>query len=341
MATKSGASKSDHSLESDRNAAQEDHQKGLETKGDVEEEFPLYPSESLTFAFMGVVVMMVSMSFNLSDEKPCALKTALDSIYLNYTITPCKYNTIKEIADGMTAWGLFLFLWNACLVFLPSLINCYKFCCIIRENTKLSLRLTFYFMFFLVSTIFSGGVTNQYALLKNEISTHGDVDYSDLQSSMLSDLENHYASDNINITDKYSKAWNTFFIKYDCCAVREIQGSTNDFDNTPWCTKSGSCKSKSSKIPKTCCKDVTQDDYQNAPPTCYASVNPGTYKHSCISRMRALSISNIDEGTVNTLLSYALAIGIYEIFIVGWAVKQEFKEFKRIMKFCLSSLPDD
>ena len=90
--------------------------------------------------------MMVSMSFNLSDEKPCALKTALDSIYLNYTITPCKYNTIKEIVDGMTAWGVFLFLWNACLVFLPSLINCHKFCCIIRENTKLSLRLTFYFM---------------------------------------------------------------------------------------------------------------------------------------------------------------------------------------------------
>lgn len=66
--------------------------------------------------------------------------------------------------------------------------------------------------------------------------------------------------------------------QYDCCAVREVQGSTNDFVNTPWCTKYDSCSAKSSKIPKTCCKDVTQDDYQNAPPTCYVSVNPGTYK---------------------------------------------------------------
>ena len=69
--------------------------------------------------------------------------------------------------------------------------------------------------------------------------------------------------------------------QYDCCAVREIQGTANDFDNTPWCTTSGSCQATASQIPKTCCKDVTQDDYQNAPATCHASVNPGTYKTVC------------------------------------------------------------
>lgn len=38
-------------------------------------------------------------------------------------------------------------------------------------------------------------------------------DYAQLQSLMLSDLEEHYASDNVSIEDKYSRAWNEFFIK--------------------------------------------------------------------------------------------------------------------------------
>ena len=74
--------------------------------------------------------------------------------------------------------------------------------------------------------------------------------------------------------------------QYDCCAVREIQGTANDFDNTPWCTTSGSCQATASQIPKTCCNDVTQDDYQNAPATCHASVNPGTYRQVFIISLR-------------------------------------------------------
>ena len=74
--------------------------------------------------------------------------------------------------------------------------------------------------------------------------------------------------------------------QYDCCAVREIQGTANDFDNTPWCTTSGSCQATSSQIPRTCCKDVTQDDYQNAPAMCHASVNPGTYRQVFIIYLR-------------------------------------------------------
>ena len=70
----------------------------------------------------------------------------------------------------------------------------------------------------------------------------------------------------------------TCTFQYDCCAVQEVLGTNNDFDNTPWCTTSGSCQATASQIPKTCCKGVTPDNYQTAPSTCHASVNGGTFK---------------------------------------------------------------
>lgn len=53
-------------------------------------------------------------------------------------------------------------------------------------------------------------------------------------------------------------------------------------DETPWCTRAGSCQLTASQIPESCCRDVTQEDYQNAPENCHASVNPGTYRQVCI-----------------------------------------------------------
>ena len=67
-------------------------------------------------------------------------------------------------------------------------------------------------------------------------------------------------------------------MKYNCCAIHDVMGTTNDFDNTPWCTTSGSCEATASQIPKTCCKDVTLANYTSAHSSCHASVNPETYK---------------------------------------------------------------
>ena len=67
-------------------------------------------------------------------------------------------------------------------------------------------------------------------------------------------------------------------LQYDCCAVNEVIDTFNDFDRTPWCTISGSCQATASQIPKTCCKDVTKDNYDRASSNCYASVSVGTYK---------------------------------------------------------------
>ena len=79
-------------------------------------------SKSKFYAFQGVVILMLSLCADLSNEPPCALKTALDSIFLNYKINPCKYNTIKDIANSMHYWGLGLCLWNGCLVLLSSIL---------------------------------------------------------------------------------------------------------------------------------------------------------------------------------------------------------------------------
>lgn len=50
------------------------------------------------FSFQGVVILMISLGYDISKIKPCDLETALDSIYLEFTPHPCKYNAIKEMA---------------------------------------------------------------------------------------------------------------------------------------------------------------------------------------------------------------------------------------------------
>ena len=91
----------------------------------------------------------------------------------------------------------------------------------------------------------------------------------------------------------------TCFFKYDCCGVSEITGTTNDFDNTPWCTTSGSCQDTSSQIPKTCCKSITRDNYENAPKDCHEFLTPGSFKDvNCFSfflLFKALSFSIIHK----------------------------------------------
>lgn len=65
--------------------------------------------------------------------------------------------------------------------------------------------------------------------------------------------------------------------QFECCGVNKVVGTTNDFDQTPWCTTKGSCQATASQIPKTCCKGFTKYDYENAPTECHSSVNPGQF----------------------------------------------------------------
>nr|XP_022326074.1 uncharacterized protein LOC111126011 isoform X2 [Crassostrea virginica] len=137
-----------------------------------------------------------------------------------------------------------------------------------------------------------------YIMCVHEKKDHSHINYVALDAEMLSHLEKNYASDDLSSGSSKSIGWNNLFVEYDCCAVHEVLGTTNDFDNTPWCTTSGSCQATSSQIPRTCCKDVTKDNYKSAPSACHASVIPGTFKQSCISRMKSLSTVNIDDSTL-------------------------------------------
>ena len=63
------------------------------------------------FSFQGVVLVMIVLSYDISNIKPCDLKTALDSIYLEFTPHPCKYNDIKEMAPGIRWLAGFQLFW--------------------------------------------------------------------------------------------------------------------------------------------------------------------------------------------------------------------------------------
>uniref|UniRef100_A0A8W8KQ19 Tetraspanin n=1 Tax=Magallana gigas TaxID=29159 RepID=A0A8W8KQ19_MAGGI len=63
----------------------------------------------------------------------------------------------------------------------------------------------------------------------------------------------------------------------DCCGVDPVLSMTNDFDQTPWCTTSGSCQTSRSNIPRTCCTGVDESTYSSAPASCHRNVTSGTY----------------------------------------------------------------
>lgn len=96
---------------------------------------------------------------------------------------------------------------------------------------------------------------------------------------LLENIEKYFTedADEVSDLDSFPNSWNQIFMKLDCCAVRAVYSTTNDFDNTPWCTTNGECQQTNSQIPKTCCKDVTVSTYTSAQTNCHAYVNSGTY----------------------------------------------------------------
>ncbi|XP_078327047.1 uncharacterized protein LOC111124642 [Crassostrea virginica] len=262
---------------------------------------------SIKGVLMIAAIALICSSNDISVANPCDLQTALKSLHLSFTPS-CKYDAIKKKTSDLHIQGLaalcchgILSIFILCIYLWPS------------ENKQIGF-LIIYVVVLIVAVIFSVLTYIQKVGLDDARRTKTNVDYVRIQRDMLFSLEKYFTTDNISSSDETSSYWNTFFIKYDCCAVREVQGTTNDFDNTPWCTTSGSCQNTASQIPKTCCKDVTQDDYQYAPDICHASVNPGTYRTSCIGRVKSLSVRNIDVCQVCMLSFSLLSLVILQIF---------------------------
>lgn len=61
---------------------------------------------------------MMALSFDIKYIKPCELKRALDSIYLENTTFPCKYNSIKETVHTIYIAAAIQILWIFIVLFL-------------------------------------------------------------------------------------------------------------------------------------------------------------------------------------------------------------------------------
>nr|XP_034299755.1 uncharacterized protein LOC105342105 isoform X2 [Crassostrea gigas] len=99
----------------------------------------------------------------------------------------------------------------------------------------------------------------------------------ELKDKLTVALKENFIEDTTSNIDSISNAWNYMFMKLDCCGVDPVLSMTNDFDQTPWCTTSGSCQTSHSNIPRTCCTGVDESTYSSAPASCHRNVTSGTY----------------------------------------------------------------
>lgn len=139
-----------------------------------------------------------------------------------------------------------------------------------------------------------------------------DID-ADLREQLVISLHTNFVSDSVSGGNEISNGWNMIFISLDCCAVNNVASTTNDFDNTPWCTTSGECQATNAEIPKACCVGVSQTSYTSAPITCYYNMNPGTYNtKGCY---QAISDSLKQNITSDALTYCILAVGIILLLV--------------------------
>nr|XP_022303073.1 uncharacterized protein LOC111110752 isoform X1 [Crassostrea virginica] len=286
-------------------------------------------STTLIFVFRIVLtvlsIVLLSWLEELSKVTPCELKTALDSIYLKNTTNLCKYNIIgTDIEETMRFLNGYIYLKLTFPVFfLICWLYKHAFCVRYIRERRCRFACLFWILFVIcecLATIFLVNVGHLQSVISEAKKQQTDTDYVQLQTKMVSSLEKHYTSEHINNSDEISAGWNNFFIKYDCCAVRDVLSSENDFDRTPWCMSNGTCQQTISQIPKTCCKSVTQEDYQMAPKSCFEALDTGTYKSGCIGRIKEMSVVNIEEYTirmVTTSISLLVLCEVMDRFIYG------------------------
>ncbi|XP_060082817.1 CD63 antigen-like [Ylistrum balloti] len=97
---------------------------------------------------------------------------------------------------------------------------------------------------------------------------------STIKNEFASQLTSKYTQDLLDKSDTVSSSFNYMFMEAECCGVNAVTSTTNDFDNSPWRSGAGSGK----KIPKGCCKGVTEATYTTySNPACTDTATSGTY----------------------------------------------------------------
>eukprot|EP00105_Crassostrea_gigas_P003603 XP_011416508.1 PREDICTED: uncharacterized protein LOC105320305 isoform X1 [Crassostrea gigas] len=257
-------------------------------------------------------IVLISSSNEISKAKECDLEEKLVSLSVDIT-SPCKYDEIKKKSTTLCDLGISFLVLNA-IIFLLIFNSLW-----IPKDKEFGIFIAL-IGFVVVAAVYSGKTIKFYKEVLDSKTEQKDANYSHIKSLMMARLEKSYVSDNVTSGDAISNSWNEFFIEYDCCAINQVQGTTNDFDSTPWCTTSGSCQATASQIPKTCCNYVTEEDYGSAPTACHSSVNPGTFKSNCMIPIKTLSTIHIEECQLSQLLMALLTIGTFgiaEILIEG------------------------
>lgn len=164
--------------------------------------------------------------------------------------------------------------------------------------------------------VFLSGSTFIVVILWSHI--HKKIQEDEPKEYLLENLKKYFTEDADVVSDlvSFPNSWNKIFMELDCCAVNPVYSTTNDFDNTPWCTTSGECQQTNSQIPKTCCKDVTVSTYTSAQTNCHANVDRGTYNtKGCyeVLRSKIVCYSSAVIGVGVPLLLF-LVLGVF----VAW-----------------------
>ncbi|XP_078327057.1 uncharacterized protein LOC111122621 [Crassostrea virginica] len=270
--------------------------------------------------------LLIAAGMMVSNAMSCQLEEALQSFDLKNEKFFCTHYAIKN-TPALWIIGIIVLASNTVNI-VVCVCQCYYRCCYkssdkcirynrFREYTQHKWTVVLTYCISASSAISLIWIVLVYFIgedIKEPV-----IDYVDLRSSMISSLKTSFTSDDINSSNGISNAWNKLFIKYDCCAVNEVLGTTNDFDETPWCTTSGTCQATASQIPKSCCNDVTENNYQSAPSACHASVNSGTYKSNCLSRMKELSTENIQGHHITLifrLVQFIVIVQVLDIYLL-------------------------
>lgn len=257
---------------------------------------------------MVLAIVLVLSSEEISTVKPCELEEVLVSLSVSNTL-PCKYDAIKNESTCIRNWGISL----PVLILLTFLLIL-NFIWIPKYNgISIFIRFAGIIVVGVLAVLYAGIMIYFYEKVLDYKIKQMDTNYVEIKTSMIARLQESYSSDNVTSGGAISNSWNRFFIEYDCCAINQVKGTTNDFDSTPWCTTAGTCQSTASQIPKTCCNYVSEDDYGSAPNTCHSSVSPGTFKYNCMIPIKSLSVVHIEEWQVSLLRITLLTIGTLEI----------------------------
>ncbi|XP_048773380.2 tetraspanin-9-like isoform X2 [Ostrea edulis] len=133
----------------------------------------------------------------------------------------------------------------------------------------------------------------------------------ELKAVMKKSLDSSFINDTLDSSNAISNAWNYVFLLIDCCG---INGTENEFEDTPWCNSVNStCHDINAKIPRTCCTGVDDSNYLNADAVCYQQAKSYNTK-GCFEAVKDLISS---YGTA--FIAISICIIVVELLAVVFA----------------------